>query len=208
MQQREELESWAVGGSRLVVDAGIGIWYADLADADPAATTTTSVVPSAKQALECDYKGVGADSGRGNWEGDAGYASPREALEVAIAEGAVIPQAGYRTLARNDTAVLYGYEHEGEVKVAVRVTAVPGSEDGWVSDRLIACRLVEFGPKADMGRGGLAVGEPLGPDGAGTGRSRPLRLAERPVPVLGATGHTRHAAGHEALRARPQGRLP
>ncbi len=65
------LESWAVDGSRFVVDAGIGIWYTDLAVPDPAATTT-SVVPSAKQALECDFKGLGADSGRGNWEGDAG----------------------------------------------------------------------------------------------------------------------------------------
>ena len=56
---REELESWAVDGSRLVVDAGVGVWYADLVDPDPAATTTRSAVPSAKQALECDSKGLG-----------------------------------------------------------------------------------------------------------------------------------------------------
>ncbi len=168
---REELESWAVDGSRLVVDAGIGIWYTDLAEPDPAAATTSIAVPSAKQALECDFKGLGSDSGRGNWEGGSGYASPREALQSAIREGFVIPQAGYRALARNDSAVLYGYEHKGEVKVAVRVTAAPGDEEGWVPERLISCRLVEFGPRADMGRGvwlwanrwGRTVQERVGP---------------------------------------------
>ena len=163
----DEVTSFAEGDPASLLETYRTLPARDL----PAASTTSIAVPSARQALECDFKGLGADSGRGNWEGDSGYASPREALQVAIAEGAVIPQAGYRALARNDTAVLYGYTNKGEVKVAVRVRTVGGDEAGWLPERLISCRVAEFGPKADMGRGvwlwanrwGRTVQERVGP---------------------------------------------
>ena len=67
--------------------------------------------------------------------------------------------------------MLYGYANKGEVKVAVRVRAAGRDDDGWIPERLIACRLAEFGPKADMGRGvwlwanrwGRTVQERVGP---------------------------------------------
>jgi hypothetical protein len=144
----EEVANFAEGDAASPLDT-----YATLPARDlPAATTTKSVVPSARQALECDFKGRGVDSGPGIYgEGERGYADPGTAMRAFIREGSVIPQSGYRELARDETAVLYGYEHKGEVKVAVRVVAVRGAEDDWVADRLTGCRLVEYGRKADMG---------------------------------------------------------
>ena len=51
------------------------------------------------------------------------------------------------------------------------------------------------------------MGEPLGPDRAGTGRACPLRLAERALPVLGATGHTRDPGATRLYVRDPKGRF-
>ena len=145
----------ALLGAGCAPSGGMSILAARLDAFDPATEPPPiTTVPRTPRALECDFRGLGADSGPGVYgEGERGYADPEAAMRAFIREGAVIPQSGYQELARDETALLYGYKHEGEVKVAVRVTAVPGAEGGWVPERLIACRLAEYGRTADMGRG-------------------------------------------------------
>ena len=107
----------ALLGAGCPPSGGMSILAARLDAFDPATEPPPSTtVPRAPRALECDFKGFGADSGPGVYgEGERGVRRlPRTAMRAFNREASVIPQSGYRELARDETAVLYGYEHKGE----------------------------------------------------------------------------------------------
>jgi hypothetical protein len=150
-------------------------YVVDLAVAN---ATAAPVVPPPR-ALQCGGKTARA-SVRDEWGYLSGFASPLEALDGVLAEGFVVPRSGYKELARDDGAVLYGFRNGRDVKVAVRVAAT--DEGRWIPEWLAHCDLSEFGRTADMGPGvwlwansqGRTIQERRGPAHCGEQSTRTL----------------------------------
>ena len=109
-------------------------------------------VPGAVEALDCDFPGR-PHVVRDEWGYLSSFDDPVEARDAVLDEGFVIPISGYHELAANDTAVLYGFQNRGKVKIAVRVRSPSGDGERWLPEQLADCRLSEFGRRADLGPG-------------------------------------------------------